>query len=455
MITIASPVARRRAITTARRARFRGCQTLVAQLDHPHTRLEELLEEPLERGCIRAAIDEHAERHVRQTVCRPRRTRHRLLEGVEPVAEGLEPRRLARGHHEGHLLEAAERLGRPGRVGGDEIGRAPPDEGGLRHDRCPHVAERVAAGDATREHRRGEHGRELMTQRFCFGRHVGVVEDEAGHVLDHAEGFGGPIGRRVAEPPCPRGRRRALAIAGFKPVFHALCCSVSGPADALEKRPAAPTLPRPSPGKRPMRVLRPLTLIWPGLPWLWLRGSVAGLVLALAFAVVFDMAILSTWIWNEFLEGPIVVGLWAAAGAIWMAATISAVVAFPAPIQTGHDAAADALFTAARDAYLARDWLSAETKLRSLLVVRPTDGEAQLLLGTLLRRVGRFREARAALEALARSDAGGPWRSAIAREIDRIEAAADEPGGDTREEQPRVLKIDHGVPTAASAERAA
>lgn len=204
-----------------------------------------------------------------------------------------------------------------------------------------------------------------------------------------------------------------------------------------------------------MRVLRPLTLIWPGLPWLWLRGSVAGLVLALAFAVVFDMAILSTWIWNEFLEGPIVVGLWAAAGAIWMAATISAVVAFPAPIQTGHDAAADALFTAARDAYLARDWLSAETKLRSLLVVRPTDGEAQLLLGTLLRRVGRFREARAALEALARSDAGGPWRSAIAREIDRIEAAADEPGGDTREEQPRVLKIDHGVPTAASAERAA
>ena len=26
---------------------------------------------------------------------------------------------------------------------------------------------------------------------------------------------------------------------------------------------------------------RYLTLLWPGLPWLWLRGSMAGLVLAL------------------------------------------------------------------------------------------------------------------------------------------------------------------------------
>ena len=97
-----------------------------------------------------------------------------------------------------------------------------------------------------------------------------------------------------------------------------------------------------------MRMLRPLTLVWPGLPWLWLRGSAAGLVLALAFAVVLDMAILSTWIWSEFLELPIVIGLWVAAAVIWMAATVSAALAFPAPLQTGHDAAADALFTAAR-----------------------------------------------------------------------------------------------------------
>lgn len=176
-----------------------------------------------------------------------------------------------------------------------------------------------------------------------------------------------------------------------------------------------------------MRVLRPLTLVWPGLPWAWLRGSVAGLVLALAFAVVLDMAILATWIWSEFLEPPIVIGLWAAAGLIWAIATVSAATAFPAPLHSGHDPAADALFAAARDAYLARDWLAAETKLRSLLVLRPTDGEAQLLLGTLLRRAGRHREAREALDKLSRSDAGAPWRSVIARELDRIAAAAASP----------------------------
>lgn len=201
-----------------------------------------------------------------------------------------------------------------------------------------------------------------------------------------------------------------------------------------------------------MRVLRPLTLVWPGLPWLWLRGSMAGLVLALAFAILLDMAIVATWIWTEFLELPIVIGLWAGVAVVWGIATVSAATTFPAPLQSGPDAAAEALFAAARDAYLARDWLAAETKLRSLLVVRPTDGEAQLLLGTLLRRVGRLREAREALDALSRSDAGATWRAAIAREICRI-SAADAAGPDTAE-PPAILPIS-GTPTAASTERAA
>ena len=79
------------------------------------------------------------------------------------------------------------------------------------------------------------------------------------------------------------------------------------------------------------------------------------------------------------------------------------------------------MFVAARDAYLGRDWLAAETKLRGLLVVAPTDGEAQLLLATLLRRVERRGESRTALEQLARSDAGRPWLAVIRRELARLE----------------------------------
>jgi len=204
-----------------------------------------------------------------------------------------------------------------------------------------------------------------------------------------------------------------------------------------------------------MRVLRPLTLVWPGLPWLWLRGSVAGLVLAMAFAVVLDMAILSTWIWSEFLELPLVVGLWAATGLIWAIATVSAVTAFPTPLHAGHDPAADALFAAARDAYLGRDWLAAETKLRSLLTMRPTDGEAQLLLGTLLRRAGRRREARDALDKLSRSDSGAPWRSVIARELALLDA--DDPvSPEADDAAPAViLPLPTGSRLAGGEERAA
>ena len=163
--------------------------------------------------------------------------------------------------------------------------------------------------------------------------------------------------------------------------------------------------------------LRSLTLIWPGLPWVWLRGSRAGLVLALAFAICLDMALMTTWIWTEFVDLRVTLGVWTAVVAIWLIATVSAVSAFPPPLTSRRDAATDRLFTEARDAYLARDWLAAETKLQTLLTLSPTDGEAQLLLGTLLRRAGRLEESKKALELLARSDAGLPWGHAIQREL--------------------------------------
>ena len=46
-----------------------------------------------------------------------------------------------------------------------------------------------------------------------------------------------------------------------------------------------------------MAPARYLTLVWPGLPWLWLRGSFAGLVLAAAFAVTLGMAVITSFIW--------------------------------------------------------------------------------------------------------------------------------------------------------------
>ena len=194
-----------------------------------------------------------------------------------------------------------------------------------------------------------------------------------------------------------------------------------------------------------MGMVRSLTLVWPGLPWLWLRGSVGGLVLALAFAVLLDMAIVTTWIWSELVDLQVSIGIWTATVAVWIVATVSAASAFPAPIPKDPDAAVDTLFVKARDAYLARDWLTAETRLRAVLALAPTDGEAQLLLATLLRRVGRAAEAKRALEQLSRSDSGAPWQTAITRELVLLDRT-------THDDQPDTNRVEDDVLPAAANE---
>jgi hypothetical protein len=188
----------------------------------------------------------------------------------------------------------------------------------------------------------------------------------------------------------------------------------------------------------PMNAFRYLTLAWPGLPWLWLRGSRGGLVLAVAFAVSLDVAVIATFIWPDLVELPITVAVWTGTAVVWLVSTVSALAAFPPPLTAAAPDAVDPLFVKARDAYLARDFITAETRLRALLELAPTDGEAQLLLATLLRRAGRLAEARDALEKLSASDAGIRWRATIAAERSRIAAAA---RGGKRTEEPDTLPV--------------
>jgi tetratricopeptide (TPR) repeat protein len=186
-----------------------------------------------------------------------------------------------------------------------------------------------------------------------------------------------------------------------------------------------------------MHALRYLTLVWPGLPWLWLRGSLSGLFLAMAFAVSVDMAILATFIWPGLVELPFTLGLWTAVAALWLISTVSAAAAFPPAIAAPRRDEADALFAQARDAYLARDWVQAEARLQELLTIAPTDGEAQFLHASLLRRNGRTLDAKKALEKLARSDSGAPWRHEIAAELDRLADPSERHAG----EEPAVLPL--------------
>jgi len=72
-----------------------------------------------------------------------------------------------------------------------------------------------------------------------------------------------------------------------------------------------------------MHVLRYLTILWPGLLWLWLRGSIGGLIVAFAFSVTLNTAIATTWLWTELVEMNIGLGLWSATAAVWVVAAAS------------------------------------------------------------------------------------------------------------------------------------
>jgi hypothetical protein len=198
-----------------------------------------------------------------------------------------------------------------------------------------------------------------------------------------------------------------------------------------------------------MASARYLTLVWPGLPWLWLRGSFAGLVLAIAFAVTVDVAILTTFIWSDLVEFSFTLAVWTATAIVWIVSTVSAVAAFPPLLPQRSAAEIDPLFVRARAAYLARDWVVAETRLRELLGLAPTDAEAQLLLVTLLRRSGRRDEARRGLEKLSQSDSGARWSGVIAAERARIESSSEEPA---EADEPATLALADrdGRPAAGS-----
>lgn len=277
-------------------------------------------------------------------------------------------------------------------------------------DRDPHAVGEFVLGDRLLAHLQHRHaGVDEIRDEPREGRRLHAAADE------HAQRGVGEAGQRVgherspypAQPPAPVDHHRDGIRMGLIP----------GARNALAKPAPDPTIPPPLSEAAVVGTLRYLTILWPGLPWLWLRGSLPGIVLALAFAVTLDVAMVTTWIWTDLVELPFKLAAWAGAAAIWLLGTASALSAFPPPIPTGLGPAHEARFIQARDAYLARDWVGAERRLRELLRDAPTDGEAQLLLGTLLRRAGRLTEARDALEALARSDAGLPWRTAIAREL--------------------------------------
>lgn len=162
---------------------------------------------------------------------------------------------------------------------------------------------------------------------------------------------------------------------------------------------------------------------WPGLPGLWYRGRWSSLILALAFSMVLNGAILSSFIWTEILfdrtfpavAWPFILMFWSLTA--WLAfQNLPDVMAVKTQsVNTVFDSP-DTLFIDARSEYLKGHWQEAEKLLLRQLYQSPRDVESRLMLATLYRHTRQFDDAQQQQQTLAKFDESEVWQNEIIRE---------------------------------------
>lgn len=195
-------------------------------------------------------------------------------------------------------------------------------------------------------------------------------------------------------------------------------------------------MPRPKPPRR----VHWATYLWPGLAHLWIKGSVAGLTLALAFSVLLNVLILGTLVWPAWLETRLRFVCALGAGLLWLAALwetrcelkrIAAKrreeekqseaaeetdYANPIELTETENHPNDDRLAEAQKHYLRSDWVEAEQILRRAIRADRRDVEVRLWYAMLLRRTGRLNQAQRRLDRLELFDAAEPWRFEISEE---------------------------------------
>lgn len=187
----------------------------------------------------------------------------------------------------------------------------------------------------------------------------------------------------------------------------------------------------------PTRKLPKIAYFWPGLPQLWLRGSWAGLVIAVGFTALVNVLILATCVFHEWIPSEYLLGGYGVVAVSWLVGW------WQCRRQASYEVAAtekgdeqasetpsvglgaeprEQLYRDAQRVYLQGDWVAAEQLLLKLLKLETRDAEARLMLATLWRHQGRHREALRQLDKLSRLEAADPWQNEIA--VERRENAA-------------------------------
>jgi len=173
--------------------------------------------------------------------------------------------------------------------------------------------------------------------------------------------------------------------------------------------------------------------IWPGLAQLWNKGAVAGLVLAVGFAVLLNMALVVSFGWTEVVSSSAKTITWIVVLLVWLVAGAASYLQLRGeavkaskrnnnvsdPDETATDD--NQLFVAATSEYLQGNWYEVERLLEELLCRDSGDVEARLMWATMCRHTGRLEEARRRLDELSLRERAEVWSVEIENERELIE----------------------------------
>jgi thioredoxin-like negative regulator of GroEL len=150
-------------------------------------------------------------------------------------------------------------------------------------------------------------------------------------------------------------------------------------------------------------------------------------MLAFLFAVALNFGLMATFVWPEMVSPLMRMLGWSGVLTFWGVAGWLGLREFAKLRGPSIASQEQGLFVLAQAEYLKGHWLEAETALRKLIELDERDGDARLMLASLLRHSGRIDEAQMELDGLELSEAGLKWALEIARERRLGLAAVTEP----------------------------
>ncbi|NMC19454.1 MAG: tetratricopeptide repeat protein [Thermogutta sp.] len=168
-----------------------------------------------------------------------------------------------------------------------------------------------------------------------------------------------------------------------------------------------------------------LLYLWPGAVPLILEPGWGTFLVAAAFACLFHLCLVATFVWPETWPSLVTRGAWLCLAAGWAYSVYWAVLCDRRQRRAVAPAPGEDLFPAALQAYLRGEWSRTEHILGRLLRRNPRDADALLLLVSLWRRTGRLDQAGRLLRELEKLDAARRWYAEIQREKQLLEEKRD------------------------------